>query len=85
MSTPRTAIDAAAIETKVMVRRLTSRDAMLKRKTDRTDRASSNCATVPRLPGEGKDVLVQNLSAYQRPPSGTCPSPQLYVLELQCN
>jgi hypothetical protein len=47
--------------------------------TGRIDRASSNCATAPRLPGEGKVVLVHNLSAYQRPPSGTIPSPQQYV------
>jgi hypothetical protein len=53
--------------------------------TDTTDRASSSCATVPRLPGEGKDVLAQNLSAYQRLPSGTCPSPQQYCTRWSCS
>lgn len=32
--------------------------------TDRTKRASSSYATVPRLPGEGKQALDENLSAY---------------------
>ena len=60
------------------------RGAMSQRKRTRQTGLAAT-ATVPRLPGEGKDVLVQNLSAYQRPPSGTCPSPQQYVLELQCD
>ena len=33
--------------------------------TDRTHSASSSCATVPRLPGEGTQALDQTLSAYQ--------------------
>ena len=48
-----------------------------KGQTDRRDRASSRSATVPRLPGEEKDALVENLSAY--PPSGS--GPQYVVAE----
>lgn len=52
MLAPRMAIVTAGIETKI--RRLMNPGCYAKTQTEGTDRASSNCATVPRLPGEVK-------------------------------